>query len=414
MGSPHHRSVMESVTNYENSTKDLTEMVSTGTESSSVRKFLRYNIEQCLYTDHFPKQNLQKAYSMFDATEVTFDAQIPWFERSSESLIDSGYDSNVPTRDSSPEDFYSKQDDTSIFPQATLDSHLRPFRSPLRLIPGLCDDISAQGFELLSSPTTNTRVRENTPLKHDDESNLLVRKSGGLPPRAQQQQSNPHGSLNSPSHFGAGSPCPIENCERHLSGKRIEQDHIKRVHLGIPEDQFGSSTEASSFSIEEDVEGSQSDTSCSGASSSPEIDTDLLLAHAKHEILVPIMREVYTMLDTGENSAMKQCLQSTSETPSSHATGFKFQPIQKQSTRRNSREKREASDDDDDEGRKRRRKRPRRSPSREVKDDKQRDFACPFHKYDSFKYCATSIDGSRYRSCVGPGFKSISRVKYVY
>ena len=40
-----------------------------------------------------------------------------------------------------------------------------------------------------------------------------------------------------------------------------------------------------------------------------------------------------------------------------------------------------------------------------------RPFACPFHKYDPYKYSLNSDTGAAYRSCLGPGFTSISHVK---
>jgi hypothetical protein len=45
-------------------------------------------------------------------------------------------------------------------------------------------------------------------------------------------------------------------------------------------------------------------------------------------------------------------------------------------------------------------------------------LACPFHKLDPTKYCIQheAVDGSKkteYRSCEGPGFKSIQRLKFV-
>jgi hypothetical protein len=40
-----------------------------------------------------------------------------------------------------------------------------------------------------------------------------------------------------------------------------------------------------------------------------------------------------------------------------------------------------------------------------------RRLACPFHKHDPVKYTCNSITGSKYRTCAGPGFETISRTK---
>ena len=45
-------------------------------------------------------------------------------------------------------------------------------------------------------------------------------------------------------------------------------------------------------------------------------------------------------------------------------------------------------------------------------DDAQvRLFACCFHKHNAQKYSANSDTGSKYRSCAGPGFSRISKLK---
>jgi hypothetical protein len=38
-------------------------------------------------------------------------------------------------------------------------------------------------------------------------------------------------------------------------------------------------------------------------------------------------------------------------------------------------------------------------------------FACPFHQYDPLKYSPNNLMGIKYRSCAGPGFKTIAKVK---
>jgi hypothetical protein len=40
-----------------------------------------------------------------------------------------------------------------------------------------------------------------------------------------------------------------------------------------------------------------------------------------------------------------------------------------------------------------------------------RRYACPFYKHDPIKYAVNSLTGRKYRTCAGPGFESVSRVK---
>ena len=44
-------------------------------------------------------------------------------------------------------------------------------------------------------------------------------------------------------------------------------------------------------------------------------------------------------------------------------------------------------------------------------DGQERLFACCFHKHNAQKYCSNGDTGSKYRSCAGPGFSKISKLK---
>jgi hypothetical protein len=44
-------------------------------------------------------------------------------------------------------------------------------------------------------------------------------------------------------------------------------------------------------------------------------------------------------------------------------------------------------------------------------DGDDRRLACPFYKYDPRKYTCTSSTRTKYRTCAGPGFDSIARLK---
>jgi hypothetical protein len=53
-----------------------------------------------------------------------------------------------------------------------------------------------------------------------------------------------------------------------------------------------------------------------------------------------------------------------------------------------------------------------RSKAPPQQDDRSK-LACPFHKHNSTKYTCNRVTGSKYRACAGPGWTSISRLKYV-
>ena len=38
-------------------------------------------------------------------------------------------------------------------------------------------------------------------------------------------------------------------------------------------------------------------------------------------------------------------------------------------------------------------------------------FACPFHKYDPIRYSVNNTTEGKYRTCAGPGFPTVSRLK---
>ena len=76
-------------------------------------------------------------------------------------------------------------------------------------------------------------------------------------------------------------------------------------------------------------------------------------------------------------------------------------------SQRTSLEKKTPDDESDEES-------PRRNSGAVFPSDstvKDRLFACPFHQYDPSYFGCNEINGITYRTCAGPGFNSVSRVK---
>lgn len=73
------------------------------------------------------------------------------------------------------------------------------------------------------------------------------------------------------------------------------------------------------------------------------------------------------------------------------------------------RESASADEEEDDDG-----KRRKKNGDKRTGPDSEKYFACPFHKFNPLKYCCNSVDGFKFRSCAGPGFPSIARLKWVH
>ena len=122
--------------------------------------------------------------------------------------------------------------------------------------------------------------------------------------------------------------------------------------------------------------------------------------------MVNLMKEVYALFDAKWKVSARTCATSH-QTPS----GGKAQPSKPAAPRDGKNSKKRLKDRDfsppgDDEGKR------RKTDNPEVELQNQgRPFACPFHKYDPFKYSLNSDTGAAYRSCLGPGFTTISHVK---
>ena len=131
-----------------------------------------------------------------------------------------------------------------------------------------------------------------------------------------------------------------------------------------------------------------------------------MIAEAKHELMVTLMKEVYAMFDSEWKVSARTCA-----TSQQGSCGGQAQPSKLAAPRdgKNSKKRlkdRDSSPPGDDNGKRKKRD----DPDAELQ-KQDRPFACPFHKYDPYKYSLNSDTGAAYRSCLGPGFTSISHVK---
>lgn len=136
-------------------------------------------------------------------------------------------------------------------------------------------------------------------------------------------------------------------------------------------------------------------------SQSPYSSFNLKIAQAKHELIVTLMKEVYALFDTGESRCgrvhppNKNRLEHSLNHPNLRLPGLvgliksarRIETLHRLVMVMTS------------EGR------------WTILQYQGRPFACPFRKYDPYKYTLNSNTGTTYRSCLGPGFRPISHVK---
>ena len=141
---------------------------------------------------------------------------------------------------------------------------------------------------------------------------------------------------------------------------------------------------------------------------SPESKAWLTVASAKHRMMVSLMEDVYDYAifsphwevdvrgHTGARAAgtRTHAQNSNSRTPPTTGRG-----------------KRQLQDQDSPSPGGNDRKKRKNKSSQSDDDGQERLFACCFHKYDAPKYCSNRDTGSKYRSCAGPGFSKISKLK---
>ena len=151
----------------------------------------------------------------------------------------------------------------------------------------------------------------------------------------------------------------------------------------------------------------QSDRSSCFSSPSPSPNKiDLIVIEAKHELIETLMKDVYAIFDSGWTHRPRTCAPMPSDshgTQPSYPQGESSSASQKGKRRM---QDRESPPPHDGNGKRRRRGGSSVGPHRP-----NRPYACPFHKYDPRKYSLNGGTGATYRSCLGPGFTSIARLK---
>ena len=122
--------------------------------------------------------------------------------------------------------------------------------------------------------------------------------------------------------------------------------------------------------------------------------------------MVTLMKEVYAMFDSEWKLSARTCANSQQASSGGQALPSKLAaPRNGKNSKKRSKD-RDSSPPGDDNGKRRKRDDPDAGLQ-----NKGRLFACPFHKYDPYKYSLNSDTGAVYRTCLGPGFTSISHVK---
>ena len=150
----------------------------------------------------------------------------------------------------------------------------------------------------------------------------------------------------------------------------------------------------------------ESESSSSNLSQSPYGSFDLSIAQAKHELMVTLMKEVYAMFDSRWKASVQTCASSQEESSGVRAQSSKTEVARVGKNSRKRKKDRDSSPPGDNNGR------------REKKDDtdsrlhhQSRPYACPFHKYDPYRYSLNGETGAAYRSCPSHGSISISHLK---
>lgn len=153
---------------------------------------------------------------------------------------------------------------------------------------------------------------------------------------------------------------------------------------------------------------SQSEDSDDTALTSPEHDVKVFIAFAKHRLIASLMQDIYIMFDSQWNARARGHTASQSEYTSTQAQ--QMDTADQSSTKEGKRrmQDRDSPPPDDNDG-----KRKKASPKGSSSEGKigRPLLACPFHKNDPLKYRANHESGIDFRSCAGPGFQTISRLK---
>ena len=213
------------------------------------------------------------------------------------------------------------------------------------------------------------------------------------------------------SNEDLGSPLlglPDNGSPRRLRDTYRDQPRVESIQCRAPVDTNRGSPATGIYCPSPET-ASSNDTGLSGDSDESscfleDMDSQLVLLHSKHMLLVDLMQEVYSIFDQRwAAKTQAHAGSSPSDTP------YSSQNSTSDSSRKGKkrcRDDRDSTPPNDDESRKR--------PSIEISPnaEKQNDpFACPLHKHEPAKYCCSVVDGSKYRACIGPGFATIARLK---
>ena len=144
----------------------------------------------------------------------------------------------------------------------------------------------------------------------------------------------------------------------------------------------------------------------SSGSRSPERCSSQAVALAKHELIASLMCEVYAMFNAEWAANAKQGTNSgtANDANSVRKSSSDKMADQKPSKRRREDEESPSRNDSD-------RKRKGNAPFSQGHHGQCNLFACPFNKYDPRRYRISQTTGTRYRTCPGPGFATIARLK---
>ena len=126
---------------------------------------------------------------------------------------------------------------------------------------------------------------------------------------------------------------------------------------------------------------------------------------SKHTLLATLMQDVYAIFEKGWIGAAQEHTSPSSSAPSN----FNLQPDNSTLSRGQKRPREDRDSTPPKDGQDGKRKSHQQSPASGKVD---RLFACSFYKYDCMKYSCNAVNGSKYRACAGPGFNTISHLRY--
>ena len=144
-----------------------------------------------------------------------------------------------------------------------------------------------------------------------------------------------------------------------------------------------------------------------GRSRSPSFSENLVIMKSKHDLLVSLMKQVYSQLGHSDLSNLREHGQSQQR--EAGRSGVELGASKPNDTKGKS-VKRGKRDEESFEGNDDRKRRQTSSSASSITQEKL-FYACPFNKHDAVTFQPRASSNFRYRSCIGPGFQKISHVK---